>query len=289
MAAAYLATYGEPDACWSEQIPGRFAHAVVIPAYGEGDNLHAMLRTLQPVTGPVCAIVVLNATAAAPAWAHAANTRLWNSFAQGASTLTAASVPPLLLRDMPFGLLVVVGRHVPDHCLPAGNGVGLARKIGGDLALALHLRGAISGGWLHYTDADVLLPADYLAHVDDAPPDAVAACHAFTHHLADNPVLAEAAHTYEVSLRYLVLGLRHAKSPYAYHTIGSTIAVRFGTYVKVRGMAKRLAAEDFYFLDKVRKTGRIAAIGRTPLQLSRTHLAARAVWHGQSSVAACYR
>ena len=58
---------------------------------------------------------------------------------------------------------------------------------------------------------------------------------------------------YEIFLRYYVLGLKFAKSDYAFHTIGSTMLCTPDAYVKVEGMNKRKAAEDFYFLEKLAK------------------------------------
>jgi hypothetical protein len=62
---------------------------------------------------------------------------------------------------------------------------------------------------------------------------------------------------YEYSLRYYVAGLSFAHSPYAFHTIGSTIAVNAAHYAKVRGFPRRQAGEDFYLLNKLAKVGSI--------------------------------
>jgi hypothetical protein len=39
--------------------------------------------------------------------------------------------------------------------------------------------------------------------------------------------------------------------PYAYHTVGSSMAVRSSAYQKQGGMNKRKAGEDFYFIHKI--------------------------------------
>jgi hypothetical protein len=62
---------------------------------------------------------------------------------------------------------------------------------------------------------------------------------------------------YEIFLRYWVLALHYAKSPWAFHSIGSTISVSTEAYLKVRGMNRREAGEDFYFLNKLAKVGPI--------------------------------
>jgi hypothetical protein len=59
------------------------------------------------------------------------------------------------------------------------------------------------------------------------------------------------------------LGLSFAKSEYAFHTIGSTMLCTPEAYVKVEGMNKRKAAEDFYFLEKLAKIYPIGEIRST--------------------------
>ncbi|MEM6960047.1 MAG: hypothetical protein AAF645_30495, partial [Myxococcota bacterium] len=48
----------------------------------------------------------------------------------------------------------------------------------------------------------------------------------------------------------------------------STIAVRTAAYAAVRGMPRRAAAEDFYFLNKVRKVGPVLSLQGAPIVLS---------------------
>ena len=57
--------------------------------------------------------------------------------------------------------------------------------------------------------------------------------------------------------------LRYAGSYYAFHTIGSAMACDYKTYIKVEGMNKKKAAEDFYFLEKISKNTRIYNINGT--------------------------
>jgi hypothetical protein len=70
-------------------------------------------------------------------------------------------------------------------------------------------------------------------------------------------MLAPALEIYDLFLRYYVEGLRWAGSPYAHHSLGSIISVRAESYAHVRGFPKREAGEDFYFLNKLAKVGRI--------------------------------
>ncbi len=60
---------------------------------------------------------------------------------------------------------------------------------------------------------------------------------------------------YELHLRYYYQGLAYAGFPYVHHTVGSVIAVKAKSYVKVGGMNRRKAGEDFYFIEKLVPTG----------------------------------
>jgi hypothetical protein len=59
------------------------------------------------------------------------------------------------------------------------------------------------------------------------------------------------------------LALELADSPYGYPTIGSTMVCRADAYAVVAGMTRRAAGEDFYFLQKLQKTGGIDVITAT--------------------------
>src|SRR5690606_25563210 len=56
---------------------------------------------------------------------------------------------------------------------------------------------------------------------------------------------------YEIFLRYYALGLQYAAYPYAFQTVGSSMAARASIYASIGGMNRRKAGEDFYFLHKV--------------------------------------
>ena len=70
----------------------------------------------------------------------------------------------------------------------------------------------------------------------------------------------DATALYELCIHHYVLGLEHAASPYAYHSLGSCIAIRGDCYAQVRGFPRRSGGEDFYLLNKAAKTGAIARL-----------------------------
>jgi len=138
------------------------------------------------------------------------------------------------------------------------GGVGMARKIGMDMALRVLNKGSLTDGVILCLDADTLVQENYLHVVrDHFKPKVRTAIVAYEHPMPNSPREQAAICCYEIFLRYWVLGLKYAQSPWAFHSIGSTIAVSTDAYLAVRGMNKREAGEDFYFLGKLAKIGGI--------------------------------
>jgi hypothetical protein len=264
----YLERHAEPEAALADQL-GAFGHAVVLPAYGEGDDLVQALRSIPAGSlGEVVVVLVVNGRSNSPAWVHDRNhevqARLRDAFGEDDETIF--DDPPARLVRFPRGRILLVDRASPSHRLPDDQGVGLARKLGADICLRLHAAGRLASPFIHSTDADVELPPDYFERQElaqSSPPAAVV--YPFVHRPEDDTALAEAIALYEISLRYYVLGLAYAGSPYAYHTIGSTLAVDAAAYAMVRGFPKRTAGEDFYLLSKLAKVGSVARLSGSPI------------------------
>jgi len=265
----YLDRYAESEVGLAGEIPGEFEAVVTIPSYGEGCETARALASVPPSPkGRTLIIVVLNARSGSPQWVHEANAQTRDALAgQGEVEATLALGAQLL--PHPSGQLLLIDRASDDRFLPERQGVGLARKIGADVALALIARGVVRSPWIHCTDADARLPGDYFEKLDSAESaDSVALLHPFHHRADPTTELGRAVLQYEVSLRYYVLGLRYAGSPYAYHSIGSTLSVHARAYAQVRGFPRRRAAEDFYLLNKLAKVGNIASLEGTAIELS---------------------
>ncbi len=268
--AQYLSRHAEPEAALAAGLSGRFGHALVIPAYGERESLFPLLGSVPAgPAGEVLIVVVLNAREDSPRLIHEANVavreRLARELPEG-EDLSAS--PPIRAHRLPAGAVLVVDRALPGHYLPEGQGVGLARKIGNDVVLALQARQTVTSTWIHNTDADVLLPPDYFDQTETRDPSGVGcAIYFYDHRFEEDPALAEAARLYEISLRYYVLGLAWAKSPYAYQSMGSCLAIPAPAYTAVRGFPRKNAAEDFYVLDKLAKVGPILRLSGSPLRL----------------------
>lgn len=163
--------------------------------------------------------------------------------------------------------LAVIDASSPGEEMGDGEGgVGTARKIGMDAALeVLAASGDAGSGAILCLDADTLVDQNYLAafaghFAATGDPAAVAA---YAHRLPVDPALQKAICVYEIFLRAYVLGLSLAGSPYAFHAIGSTMACTAEGYTAVRGMNRRVAAEDFHFLNKLAKIGAVGVVTAT--------------------------
>ncbi|RKY90867.1 MAG: hypothetical protein DRQ01_08555 [Ignavibacteriae bacterium] len=153
------------------------------------------------------------------------------------------------------------------------SGVGLARKIGLDLALTAFDYSIEKKEILFWLDADCIVDPNYINTVVDEfnNKKLFAATINFSHDISGTDELTKAIIPYEIFLRSYVLGLKHANSPYAFHTIGSTISIDHNAYIKAGGMNKKKAAEDFYFLQKVAKNYKINKIVSTTVYPSSRH------------------
>jgi len=166
----------------------------------------------------------------------------------------------LLDKDINLGIIDAAS---PRKTMPERDGgVGLARKIGMDAALNIFDFVSEDKKLILTTDADCRLETGYLTEVvnDFNRRNLSAAVVDFRHDVSGNDILSEAIICYEIFLRYYVMGLKYAGSPYAFHTIGSTMVCDYESYIKVEGMNKRKAAEDFYFLEKLAKNVKVDTI-----------------------------
>ncbi len=126
--------------------------------------LDGFQAALSGVTERVLLLLVVNATDAASASIHAENQRLLAHLearfpARRAIALESVATRGWLGHDEHHDL-VWLDRASPGARLPAREGVGMARKLGGDLAAALWTRGQLSCPLIASSDADVTLPGN---------------------------------------------------------------------------------------------------------------------------------
>lgn len=152
--------------------------------------------------------------------------------------------------------------NVIDHCTPGNgwkgkkHGVGWARKtlmdaidrVAGPKDIILSL------------DADTAFKENYFSSVAEtflAHPDAVAMAVPYYHKLVEDERANRAILRYEIYMRYYSLNLWRTGSPYTFTALGSAMAVPVWAYRAVRGMTPKMSGEDFYFLQKLRKFGKM--------------------------------
>lgn len=251
-----LPNHGFTQAYWQ--------HVLVLPAYSESTALLQKLTQLPAARGRTLVILVLNRPDSDGD--TQANAELRTGVVN--STLRCEQRGTVSIHCLnPNTDLYLLDMEALYGTTPAALGVGLARKTGCDLAVQWMAAGGISGQWLCCTDADATLPADYFEQLEGAPPDAVAAVFPFRHVPGEEPACDTATALYELRLHYYVLGLEYAGSPYAYHSLGSCLALRASAYTHVRGFPQRAGAEDFYVLNKLAKLGPIARLSGACIEL----------------------
>ena len=274
-AAQYFARYAEPEAALAASIPDAYCAALVVPVRAEEPSLLSGFQAaLEHAPGRVLFILVVNATESESSSALAANQRLLAHLEATFPERRVLGVPEVKTRatlahgsnyDLLWLDCTSAGVRLPER-----TGVGTVRKLGGDLAAALWARGQIACPRIASSDADVTLPIDYFATLaqDIAEPKRSSAwLWPFHHATGGDPEIDAATVLYEISLRYYVLGLAAAGSPYAYQSVGSTLCVDAPAYLSVRGFPKREAGEDFYLLDKLSKVGPLRRIEATSLAI----------------------
>jgi len=222
---------------------------VVIPAFDEPDLLFSLMslaRCELPLVD-VEVIVVINNSEQSSEEIKARNQAIFLQAREWAKTHNSARLK--------FHLL-----YVPDF--PAKSaGVGLARKVGMDEACWRFMKMGNPNGIIACFDADSRCEPNYLQALEDhfqAHPQSQACSIYFEHPIngIDFPdAVYEAIIPYELHLRYYIHAQRMAGFPYAYHTVGSSMAVKCISYQRQGGMNKRKAGEDFYFIHKFTPLG----------------------------------
>ncbi|WP_299485746.1 hypothetical protein [Acaryochloris sp. IP29b_bin.137] len=255
----YLDRYAEPIVItiqneWLATLRQTYQFVLAIPLFDEPLNC---LESILPKTmSNTLIIAVVNASVDA----DKAATRRTQAFL--AQFNPHPEVSFTVVEQRSGNTLLLIDCCTRTRQLPHKQGVGLARKIGGDIALACIAAQKVSIPWVHCTDGDVKLPDDYF-HTSDLGSDVAVAIYPFCHHPQHSGIIQ-----YEISLRYYVLGLSQAASPYAFQTIGSLLKINAEHYAKVRGFPKRQAAEDFYMLNKLAKTGKVVRLRGPAVTLS---------------------
>ncbi|MBF0445643.1 MAG: glycosyltransferase [Magnetococcales bacterium] len=233
---------------------------IVIPCHNEPDlitTLNSLANCQQP-EDPVQVRLVINA----------AKDATEAVIKQNQATLKATQ--EWIAQQQNRNLEVII--HNEQNLPKKHAGVGLARKIGMDAAAEFYQKSGYANGPIICLDADCTVEKNYLISLINhfktnpkTPGCSINYAHPLEN-LAPQHRLGIAA--YELYLRYYRQGLRWAGHPAAYHTVGSSMAVRADIYLAQGGMNRRKAGEDFYFLQKIIALGGFSEIFNTQVNPS---------------------
>ena len=253
MSTLYFERYAYPIRFIEEPLKDGTFISVVIPVYKE-DDIGTTLRSLvacQSTNFPTEVILVIN---------HPENT---NDKIRERSAQTCDEIEMFINQHSS----TLTFHVIKAFDLPAKKaGVGLARKIGMDEA-AHRFNTINQDGVILCFDADSQCQSNYLREIEHhflTNPSCTGASIHYEHPVyLDDGSIDEAIVLYELHLRYYIQALKYAGYPHAFHTIGSSMAVRSSIYQKQGGMNQRKAGEDFYFLHKIIPLGNFHNITST--------------------------
>ena len=242
-----------------------FNQAIVIPAYAELEFLPLTIESINQnkpeLLNQTLVVVVVNNA---------------NNSPQSIKDNNQLTIQKINENNYQF-TLAVIDAASPGLELPLKHaGVGLARKIGMDLALP-HLTSPKS--LIFCTDADTKVSPDYLSKVTQYfdSHNTSAAVIGFDHLQSEDSAINDAIGKYENFLKTTAEKMKNAGSPYGYVSMGSTIVCTAEAYCAVGGMPRKKATEDFYFLQELTKYCGVHNIPETlvfpsPRPISRVYL-----------------
>ena len=169
---------------------------------------------------------------------------------------------------------------------PKRGGVGHARKELMDTICAA----ADPQDLIVSLDADTLTPVGYLRSLVDAftrHPTACGIAARYFHPLTEDDAVTRAMLGYEIYMRFYALNMWRIESPYSFTALGSAIALPVRVYRQLGGLTPRTSGEDFYFLQKLTKHGRVLHWTDAPVAPATRKSWRVPVGTGQAIVAAC--
>lgn len=136
------------------------------------------------------------------------------------------------------------------------SGIGHARKVIMDKISTM----ADSTDHIISLDADTTFNENYFssaAECFEKYPDATALSNPYYHKLTTSENEDRAVLRYEIYMRSYAINLLYIQSPYAFTALGSAISLPVSAYRAIGGMTPKLSGEDFYFLQKLKKFGKV--------------------------------
>ncbi len=135
-------------------------------------------------------------------------------------------------------------------------GVGWARKTAMDAINEI----ANDEDIIVSIDADTYYPPEYLKSIlgiFKSNPVKIALSNPYYHKITGNEQIDRAILRYEIYMRNYSLNMWRIRNPYNFTALGSAIALPVWAYRKVGGITPHKSGEDFYFLQKLIKSGEL--------------------------------
>ncbi len=220
---------------------------IALPAMNEFENLPALLAQLraQDYGGSIFLFVCVNQPEAW--WNEPAKVAVCHNNARSLHFFKNQAGSRITLIDRSSKGCGWIGRQ---------HGVGFARRE----AMQAIAEAAQDTDIMVSLDADTSFRANYISTVVDtlrSNPDAAALSVPYYHRLTGNETADRAILHYEIYMRCYAINLIRIGSPYAFTALGSAIALTVKNYRSIGGITPKLSGEDFYFLQKLRKKGRV--------------------------------
>ncbi len=247
----------------------QFDCVIVVPAIAEHDNLITLLNSISEnefnKDQRVAVIFVINSLVSSSQEVKVENQKTLEFFNEILNK--NSSYHPVIEKinstNLTIGFIDASsdGKEMPGKT----GGVGLARKIGMDLALTIFDYSTNKKKIIVCLDADCKVEGNYIEEIINSfnARNINAATIKYEHPLPKDEEKLKAIICYETILRYYELGLKYAGSAYAIQIVGSTMCCDYEAYLKVEGMNKKKAGEDFYFIEKIIKNYEIKRINST--------------------------
>lgn len=161
------------------------------------------------------------------------------------------------LKALDDSRIVIIDRSSPGNGWPEkSQGIGVARKLMMDYIAKV----ADVDDIMISMDADTVFNTGYFGSVAEnlrINPAASAISVPYYHRLTQQKQLDRAMLRYEIYMRAFAINMWRIRSPYCFTALGSAIALPVWAYKSVGGMTPKRSGEDFYFLQKIVKTGRL--------------------------------
>ena len=172
------------------------------------------------------------------------------------------AVSILFLQSVENLSITIIDRSSRGHGWPAKrHGVGYARKELFDTILQI----AADNEIIVSLDGDTAFGKDYLASIAGQfahNPHLSAIAVPYYHPLSGNATTDRSLLRYEIYMRHYLINMLQIGNPYAFTALGSAMTFTVGAYKRCGGITPLQGGEDFYLLQKLRKTGSVSVFNR---------------------------